>query len=82
MYQGDAHDPLERVYSEESPVNNGRQFCPEHYSSLRNLQYLEREEDEGLTVDRITIPDAKISIGDIKHCQRHNGPRVLTPYLE
>ena len=21
-------------------------------------------------------------VGDRKHCQRHNGPRVLTPYLE
>ena len=31
------------------------------YSSLMNLQHLNQEEDEGLTVDRITIPEARIS---------------------
>ena len=66
MYQGGAHDTLERVYSEENPFGHVRQTCPEEDNSLRNLQHLDQEEDEGLTVDSITIPDAKISTTDIK----------------
>ena len=56
---------MERVYSEESPFGHQREFRPED-DSFRNLQHLDQEEDEGLTVDSITIPDAKISTSDIK----------------
>ena len=66
MYQGGAHDTLERVYSEENLFGHQREFRPEDDSSIRNLQHLDQEEDEGLTVDSITIPDAKISTSDIK----------------
>ena len=66
MYQGGAHDTLERVYSEENLFGHRRQTCPEDDNSLRNLQHLDQEEDEGLTVDSIIIPDAKISTSDIQ----------------
>ena len=66
MHLGSADGPLERVYSEENPFGHRRQICPEDDSSLRNMQHLDQEEDEGLIVDSITIPDAKISTSDIK----------------